>query len=115
MHRVLALHKHLFPIHIPRSVSADLQSLNRLGEYYSRVEAWKGGHESLKSKRIRYAFNQKDNNGNGYLERAEIKSAVASNGLFASEYIKYSIFSEFDVNGDGKRSFSEFQNLSCQA
>jgi len=80
-------------------------------EYYSRAEAWKGGHEALKSKRIRYAFDQKDNDGNGYLDRSEIKNTVASSGIFASDKIIDSIFSEFDANGDDKLSFSEFKTF----
>ena len=50
----------------------------------TQAEAWRGGEEALKRKRLRAAFEKRDTDGSGYLERHEISAALASSGVIAS-------------------------------
>lgn len=49
------------------------------------VDAWKGGEEALMKRRLRAAFDRKDTNHSGYLEKSEISAALATSGVIASE------------------------------
>ena len=47
-------------------------------------EAWKGGEEALRRGRLRDAFDRKDADGSGYLERDEIAAALSLSGVVAT-------------------------------
>ena len=105
------------------------------------AEAWKGGVEALLRRRLRAAFDRKDTNHSGYLERAEISAALAASGVIAgevrfdgSELVAenmwscslsiYSLFSQesvdeimaaIDTDGDGRVDFEEFVAFSKTA
>ena len=49
------------------------------------AEAWKGGEEALRRRRLRAAFDRKDTNHSGYLEKSEIAAALAASGVIASK------------------------------
>ncbi len=49
------------------------------------AEAWKGGEVALKLKRLRAAFDKKDTDKSGYLDRKEISAALSQSGVIASE------------------------------
>ena len=48
------------------------------------TEAWKGGEEALRRKRLQAAFAKKDADGSGYLERQELVAALLASGVIAS-------------------------------
>ncbi len=50
-----------------------------------QAEAWKGGEVALKLKRLRAAFDKKDTDKSGYLDRKEISAALSQSGVIASE------------------------------
>jgi len=52
---------------------------------FMEAEAWKGGEEALRRKRLRAAFDRKDTDHSGYLEKSEISAALAASGVIASE------------------------------
>jgi nanoRNase/pAp phosphatase (c-di-AMP/oligoRNAs hydrolase) len=70
------------------------------------AEAWKGGEEMFKRRRLRAAFEKRDSDGSGYLERREISAALASSGVVTSDvspssptsfYISFVLFSTFPL------------------
>mmetsp|Transcript_46698 Transcript_46698/g.56526 ORF Transcript_46698/g.56526 Transcript_46698/m.56526 type:complete len:465 (-) Transcript_46698:315-1709(-) len=75
------------------------------------AEAWKGGEDALKRRRIRAAFNRRDLDGSGYLDRSEVKMCLSNSGVVASDEAISSVMSELDLDSDGKISYSEFQTF----
>jgi len=88
---------------------------NGHSEAVNRAEAWKGGEGALKNKRLRSAFDKKDFDGSGFLERGEISWALASSGILASSDSVDSIMSEIDTDSDGKVDFDEFVAFANRA
>jgi Ca2+-binding EF-hand superfamily protein len=58
------------------------------------AEAWKGGEEMFKRKRLRAAFEKRDSDGSGYLERREVSAALASSGVISSDVRSLNLFYE---------------------
>jgi len=56
------------------------------------AEAWKGGEEMFKRKRLRAAFEKRDSDGSGYLERREVSAALASSGVISSDVRSLTLF-----------------------
>jgi len=77
--------------------------------------AWKGGEEALKMRKLRAAFDKKDGNGNGFLEKDEIFKALANSGVIASQDAVESLMETIDSDGDGKIDFDEFVAFSEKA
>jgi nanoRNase/pAp phosphatase (c-di-AMP/oligoRNAs hydrolase) len=50
-----------------------------------QAEAWKGGEEALLRRRLRAAFDRKDSDQSGFLEKSELAAALATAGVIASE------------------------------
>jgi hypothetical protein len=48
------------------------------------TEAWKGGEEALKRRRLQSAFVKKDVDRSGFLERQELSAALSASGVIAS-------------------------------
>eukprot|EP00591_Stephanopyxis_turris_P001842 CAMPEP_0195520156 /NCGR_PEP_ID=MMETSP0794_2-20130614/16281_1 /TAXON_ID=515487 /ORGANISM="Stephanopyxis turris, Strain CCMP 815" /LENGTH=850 /DNA_ID=CAMNT_0040649447 /DNA_START=370 /DNA_END=2922 /DNA_ORIENTATION=+ len=97
-----------------KSLSLNNQTSASPSSYVMQTEAWKGGEEALKRKRLRAAFDKKDLDGSGYLERDEIESALASSGVIASELAINTVMDEIDTDGDGKVDFEEFIAVSAK-
>lgn len=49
------------------------------------AEAWKGGEDALRLRRLQVAFDKKDIDSSGYLDRAEIVQALVKSGVVFSE------------------------------
>jgi len=79
------------------------------------AEAWKGGDEALQRKRLRRAFDRRDIDGSGYLERNEIAAALITSGVFVTEGTVDSILTAIDTDGDGRIDFEEFVAFSKDA
>jgi len=73
------------------------------------TEAWKGGEEALRRKRLQAAFAKKDADDSGYLERQELVAALLASGVIASAETVDQILKEIDTDGDGKVDFDEFE------
>ena len=82
---------------------------------HMEAEAWKGGVEALRRKRLRAAFDRKDTDHSGFLERSEISSALAASGVIASEESVDEIMTSIDTDGDGRVDFDEFVAFSESA
>lgn len=79
------------------------------------AEAWKGGPEYIKQRRLRSAFDRKDNDDSGFLEVDEITAALASSGVIASPEAVADLIQAIDKDGNGKIDFDEFVAFSEQA
>jgi nanoRNase/pAp phosphatase (c-di-AMP/oligoRNAs hydrolase)/predicted transcriptional regulator len=77
------------------------------GQMYE-AEGWKGGEEALLRQRLRAAFDRKDTDRSGFLERNEIAVALAASGIIASDNAVNNLMTQMDTNGDGKVDFEEF-------
>jgi nanoRNase/pAp phosphatase (c-di-AMP/oligoRNAs hydrolase) len=83
--------------------------------YYDHVryaEAWRGGDEALLRRRLRAAFDRKDTNGSGFLEKKEIAAALAVSGTIVSEENVVSVLKAIDTDGDGRIDFEEFVSFA---
>ena len=72
------------------------------------AEAWKGGVEALRRRRLQAAFDRKDTNHSGYLEKKEISAALAASGVIASGESVDEVMAYIDTDGDGRVDFEEF-------
>lgn len=72
------------------------------------AEAWKGGEEALRRRQWRAAFDKRDDDNSGYLEKDEITAVLASSGVIASKDAVDSVMQTLDTNLDGKIDFEEF-------
>ena len=72
------------------------------------AEAWKGGEDALRRQRLRLAFDRRDIDGSGYLERREVAAALANSGVIASVDALEGIMEDMDTDGDGRIDFEEF-------
>ena len=72
------------------------------------AEAWTGGEEALRQRRLRAAFDRRDVDGSGYLESKEIAGALSTSGTVLTGDAVADIMSQYDIDGDGKIDFEEF-------
>ena len=79
------------------------------------TEAWMGGEEAMRRKRLRAAFDKRDTDGSGYLERREIAAALSSSGIIATESTVDALLNQIDLDGDGRIDFDEFVSFSKDA
>jgi CBS domain-containing protein len=79
------------------------------------AEAWKGGEEALRRKRLQAAFDRKDTDHSGFLDKKEISAALAASGVIASEESVDEVMAAIDTDGDGKVDFEEFVAFSKDA
>mmetsp|Transcript_29212 Transcript_29212/g.43432 ORF Transcript_29212/g.43432 Transcript_29212/m.43432 type:complete len:952 (-) Transcript_29212:155-3010(-) len=79
------------------------------------TESWKAGEEALRRKRLRAAFDRKDIDGSGYLERNEIAAAFAASGVIATEDAVDALMESRDLNGDGRLDFEEYVAFATDA
>jgi len=76
------------------------------------AEAWKGGEDALRLRRLQVAFDKKDIDSSGYLDRAEIVQALVKSGVVFSEDALKSFIDSIDMDGNGKIDFDEFVSFS---
>jgi nanoRNase/pAp phosphatase (c-di-AMP/oligoRNAs hydrolase) len=80
------------------------------------AEAWQGGEEALRRRRLRAAFDRTDINGSGFLEENEIAASLASSGLIAlPDTATIDLIKEIDTDGNGKIDFEEFVVFATNA
>jgi len=65
--------------------------------------------------RLRAAFNRKDIDGSGFLERNEIATALLSSGIVTSQDTIDVVFDAMDTDGNGKVDFDEFASFAEKA
>lgn len=73
---------------------------------------WKGGKKWQLRKRLRTAFDKKDKDKSGYLDREEIRDALAATGIIVSQESLENLVEAIDTNQDGKIDFGEFVAFS---
>ena len=80
------------------------------------AEAWQGGEEALRRRRLRVAFDRTDIDGSGYLDESEIATSLASSGVMAlPDNATSNLIKEIDTDGDGKIDFEEFVAFATEA
>mmetsp|Transcript_39301 Transcript_39301/g.95094 ORF Transcript_39301/g.95094 Transcript_39301/m.95094 type:complete len:760 (+) Transcript_39301:103-2382(+) len=77
--------------------------------------AWKGGEDWQLRTRLRAAFDKKDKDKSGFLDREEIKNALVATGIIVSQDSLDNMVKAIDTNGDGKIDFEEFVTFSKEA
>jgi Ca2+-binding EF-hand superfamily protein len=60
---------------------------------------------------LRDAFNAMDKDGNGYIEKRELKNLLLALGESPTDKDVDDMFKAADVNGDGQISFEEFAKV----
>jgi nanoRNase/pAp phosphatase (c-di-AMP/oligoRNAs hydrolase) len=83
-------------------------SLAPAATYTMEAEAWTGGEEFLKRKRLRAAFDRRDTDGSGFLEQSEIAIALSQGGVVVNEEAVEQIMQAIDLDGNGRIDFEEF-------
>jgi nanoRNase/pAp phosphatase (c-di-AMP/oligoRNAs hydrolase) len=73
------------------------------------------GGEELLQQRLRAAFNRKDLDGSGFLDKRELYSALASSGIIASDFSVEILMNAMDTDGNGTIDFDEFAAFAKQA
>lgn len=76
------------------------------------TDSWKGGEMATKRRKLRAAFDRKDIDGSGYLERNEIVAVLASSNIICNEDSLNKLMKTMDTNGDGRIDFEEFLAFS---
>lgn len=79
------------------------------------AEAWKGGEEALRRRRLRKAFDRRDTDGSGYLEENEVALSLASAGVIAQPRTVRDLIDAIDTDGNGKIDFEEFVVFAREA
>ena len=80
------------------------------------AEAWQGGEEALRRRRLRIAFDRTDIDGSGYLDETEIATSLASSGVMAlPDNATSDLIKEIDTDGNGKIDFEEFVTFATEA
>jgi nanoRNase/pAp phosphatase (c-di-AMP/oligoRNAs hydrolase) len=80
------------------------------------AEAWQGGEDALRRRRLRAAFDRTDMDGSGYLEEGEIAASLASSGVMAlPDTATLDLIKEIDTDGNGKIDFEEFVVFATEA
>ena len=62
----------------------------------------------LVQERLRYSFDQKDLDGNGFIDRSEMTAALVASGIVATEDTVVGLMKSIDTNQDGMVDFDEF-------
>lgn len=83
-------------------------SLAPAATHTMEAEAWTGGEEALKRKRLRAAFDRRDTDGSGFLEQSEIAVALSQGGVVVNEEAVEQIMQAIDSDGNGRIDFEEF-------
>lgn len=79
------------------------------------AEAWRGGEDALRRRRLQAAFDRNDLDASGYLEAHEIAATLAASGIIASHDSIKELMDAIDTNGDGKVNFEEFVTFAIDA
>lgn len=92
----------------------------RLGEVKKHTsilyaEAWQGGEEALRRRRLTEAFKRADVDGSGFLEKSEIAASLASAGVLLQADTVQQVMKRIDLDGDGRIDFEEFVKFATEA
>jgi len=68
----------------------------------------KGEEEELLMQRLRTAFDRKDLDGSGYLDKKELSAALAASGIIATQQSVNGLMNAMDQDGNGLIDFDEF-------
>ncbi|CAB9512561.1 phosphoesterase RecJ domain protein [Seminavis robusta] len=79
------------------------------------AEAWRGGEEAMRRRRLQSAFDRSDLDSSGFLELDEIAATLAASGIIASPEAVQELMDAVDKNKDGKVDFEEFVNFAIDA
>ena len=79
------------------------------------AEAWQGGEDALRRRRLRAAFDRTDTDQSGHLDHAEVSASLASAGVIALEDTVVELIARIDTDGDGKIDFEEFVDFATEA
>lgn len=79
------------------------------------AEAWQGGEEALRRRRLRAAFDRTDTDGSGYLDEREVAASLASAGVIALQDTATDLIKKLDTDGNGKIDFEEFVVFATEA
>jgi nanoRNase/pAp phosphatase (c-di-AMP/oligoRNAs hydrolase) len=79
------------------------------------AESWTGGEVALRQRRLRAAFDRRDVDGSGYLDRKEITAALSTSGTVLAGDAVANILAQYDIDGDGKIDFEEFVSFAGDA
>lgn len=60
------------------------------------------------------SFKKFDQDGNGYIDKDELRRVLCGNGRKMSEAEAETLFNEADVDRDGRLSYDEFVNYFCK-
>lgn len=100
------------------NIQSLMESLDRVVETTSSTDreqmtqAWRGGKDAQRRNRLRLAFNRKDTDGSGFLERNEISAALSSSGIIASRSTIDMVFEYMDSDGNGRIDLEEFVSFA---
>ena len=78
------------------------------------ADAWRGGEEASRKRRLQAAFERNDLDASGYLEEHEIAATLAASGIIASPESIRELMQAIDTDGDGKVNFEEFVNFAVE-
>jgi nanoRNase/pAp phosphatase (c-di-AMP/oligoRNAs hydrolase) len=80
------------------------------------AEAWQGGEDALRRRRLRAAFDRTDTDGSGFLEEQEVTTSLASSGVIAlKDDATDLIIKAIDTDGNGKIDFEEFVAFATES
>ena len=79
------------------------------------AEAWQGGEEALKRRKLRSAFDRTDTDRSGYLDESEVAASLASAGVIVQFDTIDEILRLIDQDGNGKIDFDEFVDFASEA
>jgi len=103
---------------IPNSFVNDAQNYSNDEMAQAQImfaEAWKGGEDAMRRRRLQEAFDRKDLDASGYLELNEIAATLAASGIIASEQSIRELMDAIDTDGDGRIDFEEFVDFAIDA
>jgi len=82
---------------------------------HSFQSAWKGGKDAQRRKELRAAFDRKDVDGSGFLDRLEVEAALGTCGIVATVDSFDNLMEAMDLDGNGVIDFEEFVAFATEA
>jgi nanoRNase/pAp phosphatase (c-di-AMP/oligoRNAs hydrolase) len=79
------------------------------------AQAWRGGEDAMRRRRLQAAFERNDLDASGFLERHEMSTTLAGAGIIASQEDVQELMDAIDSDGDGRVDFEEFVSFAINA